>query len=76
MWNLWLTLVSRLALGTTRLRLNIPILSIPYCNCACAYSIFICSMFRSLGSIIVIVDRDISVKKLKIDALEWKLSSP
>lgn len=66
-WNLWQILVSHLALGTTHLYLNIPVLSVTYCN-----------MFTLLGNIIVIGDRQrhISTRKLKTDVLEWKLPSP
>lgn len=46
MWNLWHALIGHLVLGTIHLHLKIPVLSMAYCN-----------MFRSLGSIIVIVDR-------------------
>ena len=46
--------------------MNIPVLSIIYCN-----------VFSSLGNVIVNVDRDIfQPKNLTIDVMEWKLSSP
>lgn len=55
MRSLWHALVSHLALGAIHLHLNLPVLSVAYCN-----------MFMSLGSIIVIVDRQrrISTKTL------------